>query len=79
MAYAPADDPEIALAIIVENAGHGGEVSAPIARDFFAAYFRPGRRAGNAVSRAEEPSPPVDTGALAHSRGTDAGGGGRTR
>lgn len=44
-AYAPADKPEIALAILVENAGHGGEVSAPIARNFMAEYFRPGRRA----------------------------------
>jgi len=43
MAYAPADDPKIALAIMVENAGHGGEVSAPIARDFLAEYFRPSR------------------------------------
>ncbi len=37
-AYAPADDPEIALAIIVENGGHGGEVAAPIARDFLMAW-----------------------------------------
>ncbi len=44
-AYAPAGNPEIALAIIVENAGHGGDVAAPIARAFMAEYFRPGRRA----------------------------------
>ena len=31
-AFAPADDPKIALAIIVENAGFGGLNSAPIAR-----------------------------------------------
>jgi penicillin-binding protein 2 len=41
VAYAPADDPEIAIAVIVENAGHGGEIAAPIARDFFTQYFRP--------------------------------------
>jgi penicillin-binding protein 2 len=41
IAYAPADDPQIAIAVIVENAGHGGEVAAPIARDFFTRYFRP--------------------------------------
>jgi penicillin-binding protein 2 len=45
-AYAPAGKPEIALAILVENAGHGGEIAAPIARDFFAEYFRPNRRDG---------------------------------
>jgi penicillin-binding protein 2 len=44
-AYAPADNPEIAIAVIVENAGHGGEVAAPIARDFFVEYFRPGSTA----------------------------------
>lgn len=31
IAYAPADDPKIALAVIVENGGHGGSVAAPIA------------------------------------------------
>lgn len=41
-AYAPADAPEIAIAIIIENVGHGGEFAAPIARDFFSEYFRPG-------------------------------------
>jgi cell division protein FtsI/penicillin-binding protein 2 len=40
MAYAPADEPEIAIVVLVEHAGHGGEVSAPIVRDFFAEYFR---------------------------------------
>jgi penicillin-binding protein 2 len=43
MCYAPADDPKIAMAVIVENAGHGSEISAPIARDFIREYFRPGR------------------------------------
>jgi len=40
-AYAPADAPEIAIAIIVEQTGHGGEFAAPIARDFFARFFAP--------------------------------------
>jgi penicillin-binding protein 2 len=34
-AFAPADDPKIALAIIVENAGFGAQNSAPIARRVF--------------------------------------------
>ena len=37
--YAPADDPEIAVAIIVENAGHGGAVAAPMSREFYKEYF----------------------------------------
>jgi penicillin-binding protein 2 len=43
MCYAPADNPKIALAVIVENAGHGSEIAAPISRDFIREYFRPGR------------------------------------
>jgi penicillin-binding protein 2 len=33
IAYAPADDPRIALALLVENGGHGGSTAAPIARE----------------------------------------------
>ena len=29
--YAPADDPHILVCVVVENAGHGGSVAAPIA------------------------------------------------
>lgn len=43
MCYAPADHPRIAMAVIVENAGHGSEIAAPMARDFIREYFRPGR------------------------------------
>ncbi len=39
--YAPAEDPEIALAIILEHAGHGGAMAAPLARKIFSAYFNP--------------------------------------
>jgi penicillin-binding protein 2 len=31
MSFAPANDPQIAVAVIVENGGHGGSVAAPIA------------------------------------------------
>lgn len=33
VAFAPAQAPRVAVAIVVENAGYGGSVSAPIARD----------------------------------------------
>jgi penicillin-binding protein 2 len=35
IAYAPADDPKIALALLVENGGHGSSTAAPIAREVF--------------------------------------------
>ncbi|HSO06888.1 MAG TPA: penicillin-binding protein 2 [Pelomicrobium sp.] len=39
VAYAPADQPTIALAILVENGGHGGATAAPIARTVFDYYL----------------------------------------
>ena len=33
--YAPAENPTIVVAIIVENGGHGGSAAAPIARQLF--------------------------------------------
>jgi penicillin-binding protein 2 len=39
MAYAPAEDPRIAIAMIVENAGFGAQNSAPIARRAFDYYL----------------------------------------
>ncbi|MFH1810149.1 MAG: penicillin-binding protein 2 [Pseudomonadota bacterium] len=38
-AYAPADDPEIAVAVINEHSGHGGSEAAPIAGNVIRAYF----------------------------------------
>jgi penicillin-binding protein 2 len=35
IAYAPAEEPKIAIALIVENAGFGAAISAPIARRVF--------------------------------------------
>lgn len=39
IAYAPADDPQVAISVVLENRGHGGSVAAPIARRVLAAYF----------------------------------------
>ena len=47
--YAPADDPQIVVAAILENAGHGGAMAAPLVQDIFAAYF----------GIPDEPPPPV--------------------
>lgn len=39
IAFAPVEDPQIALAIIVENGEHGSSMAAPIARKVFDAYL----------------------------------------
>jgi penicillin-binding protein 2 len=39
IAFAPADDPKIAVAVVVENGGHGGSAAAPIARKLMDYYL----------------------------------------
>ena len=39
ISFAPADDPQIAVAVIVENGGHGGSVAAPIAGQVIKQYL----------------------------------------
>jgi cell division protein FtsI/penicillin-binding protein 2 len=40
--YAPADNPQIAIAIVVPNSREGSEVAAPLVRRFFENYFNVG-------------------------------------
>ncbi|HMO17520.1 MAG TPA: penicillin-binding protein 2 [Oligoflexia bacterium] len=40
IAFAPVERPEIALAVVVENAGGGGEFAAPVARAVLYEYFK---------------------------------------
>ena len=46
IAYAPAEAPTIAIAVMVENGGHGGSTAAPIARAVFD-YYLTGKRPGS--------------------------------
>jgi penicillin-binding protein 2 len=41
IAYAPADDPQIAISVLVENGGFGAAAAAPIARKVLDAYLLP--------------------------------------
>ena len=41
--FAPVENPEICVTIIVEGAGSGGDYAVPIARRIFDAYFNDGR------------------------------------
>jgi penicillin-binding protein 2 len=52
IAYAPAEAPKIALAIIVENGGHGGSAAGPIARQVMDYYLL-----GKIPEKAAEPGP----------------------
>src|SRR5690606_25609913 len=40
VAYAPAEDPRIAVAVVVENGGGGSRAAAPVAKRVLDAYFR---------------------------------------
>jgi penicillin-binding protein 2 len=44
--FAPVNDPEIAVAVLVENAGHGSSIAAPVARDILKYYFRDSQTEG---------------------------------
>jgi penicillin-binding protein 2 len=53
-AFAPVDKPRIVLAMVVENAGHGGEAAAPIARkalDYYLLGKRPAEKDKNKVDK----------------------------
>ena len=41
IAFAPSDEPVIAIAVLVENGGGGSSVAAPIAREILDAYLLP--------------------------------------
>ena len=51
--YAPADNPRIAVAVIVEHSGHGGSMAAPVAQKVLDAFFHP-----------DKPLTPVKTAAV---------------
>ncbi len=57
IAFAPADKPKIALAVLVENGGHGGSTAAPIARKVFDYYL---------LGKVPEPLPTVEDNGAEH-------------
>lgn len=48
---APMDKPKIAIAVLVENAGHGGDIAAPIASQIVSRYLKPQRDSNLVASR----------------------------
>ena len=73
IAFAPADNPKIVVAVMVENGGHGGSTAAPIARktiDYWLlgklpTLFAPEERAEQAIPDEAEDSGPAADEALA--------------
>ena len=57
IAYAPADKPRIALAVLVENGGHGGTTAAPIARKVFDYYLLGKEHRPSTHADVKEPKP----------------------
>ncbi len=55
IAYAPANNPKIALAVLVENTGTGGSTAAPIARQVFD-YYLLGKLPDATVAKLNEPA-----------------------
>ncbi len=47
VAYAPVENPQVAIAVLVEHGGHGGDAAAPLAKKVFEKYI-------------EQQNPPVD-------------------
>ena len=55
VAFAPVEEPEIAVAVLIEHGGGGGAVAAPLARRILAAYFPE-----KAAPPGEEPKLPAE-------------------
>jgi penicillin-binding protein 2 len=59
--FAPAEDPEIAVTVLVEHGMHGGSAAAPIARAVLEKYFE-----NRLQEKAEQKNQVVVTGTAAH-------------
>ena len=55
-AFAPADAPEIAVAVFVEHGLHGATAAAPVAQRIMARYFEKKAEAAEAIARSETAS-----------------------
>jgi penicillin-binding protein 2 len=60
IAFAPADDPKLAVAVVVENGRSGSGTAAPIARKVLDAYLLPPQEQQQAEAAAETTPPPAE-------------------
>lgn len=56
VSYAPTENPELAIAVVVEHGGHGGSAAAPVAKRLIDRYFS--RKEGAVLLRPPQPLPP---------------------
>jgi penicillin-binding protein 2 len=56
VAFAPADNPQIAIAVVVEHGGFGGQVAAPIARSLLEAWFQLPKETKSVQAAESEPT-----------------------
>ncbi len=50
--FAPYENPDISLAILIEHGGHGGSVAAPVAQRIFKSYFEHHETSEEVLTRA---------------------------
>ncbi len=60
MAFAPVNDPQIAIAVVAEHAGHGGSAAAPVARQVIDQYLLGKVLYNNPAAPAVTPEEPDD-------------------
>ena len=66
--YAPADDPTIAFAVVIEHGGHGGSTAAPVVRRVLEVHFgeapkKPAVEEGELLASAADPAADGEQGA----------------
>jgi penicillin-binding protein 2 len=63
IAFAPVENPKLAVAVLVENGRSGSGVAGPIARKVLDAYLLPPEAASGSTTTEPTPAPPVPQGA----------------
>lgn len=63
--FAPLDDPRIAIAVLIEEVGHGGEFAAPVAAKIVRRYLRGDSALVQVETRSAEPEEPATSSAPA--------------
>jgi penicillin-binding protein 2 len=73
VAFAPAEDAEIVVSVIVEHGGHGGSAAGPLAQRVLARYFEREAAPAPQAPAAPEAPPAVGDGELRQARAGDGG------